>query len=56
VLGVQAQPPGLAVVEDAAEDLCPFAGAAKTESWIVCFPLVHFGHEMMVSCFITIRS
>ena len=35
--GKWAQPPGLAVVEDAAEDLCPFAGAAKTESWIRCF-------------------
>jgi hypothetical protein len=36
--------------------LLPFAGAAKTESWIVCFALAHFGHVTSVRPFITIRS
>jgi hypothetical protein len=36
--------------------LLPFPCAAKTESWIVFFPLSHFGH--VIDCFwvITIRS
>jgi hypothetical protein len=56
VFGVQPQPPEPAVVEDSAEDLLPFAGAAKTESWIVCAPLAHLGQVMAVLLFITIRS
>jgi len=38
------------------EDLLPFEGTAKTESWMVCFGLEHFGH--VIACFwlITIRS
>jgi hypothetical protein len=56
VLGVQRQPPEAAVVEDSADDLLPFAGAAKTESWIVCSPLAHLGQVMAVLLFITIRS
>jgi len=36
--------------------LLPFAGAAKTESWIVCFALAHFGHVIFVFPFITMRS
>ena len=38
------------------EALLPFEGAAKTEGWIVCFELEHFGH--VIACFglITIRS
>jgi len=39
-----------------ADDLLPFAGAANTESWIVCLALSHFGH--VIACFwlITMRS
>jgi hypothetical protein len=36
--------------------LLPLAGAAKTESWMVCFALVHFGQVILVPPFITIRS
>jgi hypothetical protein len=56
VLGVQPQPPEAAVGEDSAADLLPFAGAAKTESCIVCSPLAHLGQVMAVLLFITIRS
>jgi len=38
------------------EDLLPLAGAAKTESWMVFFALVHFGQMIFVFPFITIRS
>jgi hypothetical protein len=31
---------------DAALDLLPLAGAAKTESWSVCFLLAHFGQAI----------
>jgi hypothetical protein len=37
-------------------DLAPLAGAAKTESWMVCFELAHFGQVMGVLWFITMRS
>lgn len=42
--------------EEAREDLLPLAGAAKTESWMVCFALAHFGHVTFVFPFITMRS
>jgi hypothetical protein len=37
-------------------DLAPLAGAEKTESWMVCFELAHFGHVMGVLWLITMRS
>ena len=39
-----------------ADDLAPLAGAAKTESWIVCFALSHFGHVIACVWLITMRS
>jgi len=45
---VQPQPPDEAEAP-VAEDLPPFDGAAKTESWIVCFALAHLGQVM--ACF-----
>jgi hypothetical protein len=45
--------------DDAAEliaDLLPLAGAAKTESCIVCFALSHFGHVIFWRWLITMRS
>jgi len=45
VRGVQPQPPDEAD-EPPAEDLLPLEGAEKTESWIVCLALSHFGHVM----------
>jgi len=37
-------------------DLEPFAGAANTESWIVCLALAHFGHAIAMFLLITMRS
>jgi hypothetical protein len=36
--------------------LAPLAGAANTESWMVCFELAHFGQVTVVLWFITMRS
>jgi hypothetical protein len=41
--------------EELAVDL-PFDGAAKTESWRVCFALAHFGHVMACFWLMTSRS
>jgi hypothetical protein len=49
-------PPDEAEEEDPAEDLLPFTGAAKTESWTVCFALAHFGQVIACFLFITMRS
>ena len=38
------------------EDLLPLAGAAKTESCTVFFPLSHFGQVIFALLLITIRS
>jgi len=45
---VQPQPPDEADVP-LEEVLPPFDGAAKTESWMVCFALAHLGQVM--ACF-----
>jgi len=50
------QPPPDDPDEDPLEDLPALAGAAKTESWMVCLALAHFGHVIFVFPFITIRS
>jgi hypothetical protein len=42
---VQPQPPDEA--EELEEDFAPLEGAAKTDSWIVCFALAHFGQAMV---------
>jgi hypothetical protein len=42
--------------EDPPDDLPPLPCAAKTESWMVCFALAHFGQAIAVFCFITRRS
>lgn len=45
---------------DEAEELddafAPLEGAAKTESWMVCFALEHFGHAIAWVWLITMRS
>jgi hypothetical protein len=43
-------------LDELAEDLLPLAGAAKTESCIVCFALSHFGHVIFWRWLITMRS
>jgi hypothetical protein len=42
--------------DDPPGDLAPFAGAAKTDNWIVFFALSHFGQVTFVWLFITMRS
>lgn len=42
------EPPEDAEAEEPAADF-PFEGAAKTESWSVCFALAHLGH--VIACF-----
>jgi hypothetical protein len=37
-------------------DFAPLEGAAKTESWIVCFALAHFGQAMAWVWLMTMRS
>ncbi len=48
-------PPEDADEEEPAVDF-PFEGAAKTDSWMVCFALSHFGHVMGCDRLITMRS
>jgi hypothetical protein len=43
-------------VDDAEEDLLPFAGAANTDSWMVWRLLSHFGQVIACFWFITSRS
>jgi hypothetical protein len=51
------QPPlGKLAVEEPEEDFAPFEGAAKTESWTLCFALAQFGHSISAFRFITMRS
>jgi len=50
------QPPPEEGTDEPPEDFLLFAGAAKTESWIVLFALAHFGHVIVVLRFITMRS
>jgi hypothetical protein len=61
VRGVQPQEPPddadeLDELDELIADLLPLAGAAKTESCIVCFPLSHFGHVIFWRWLITMRS
>jgi hypothetical protein len=41
---VQPHPPDVA--DELEADFAPLEGAAKTESWMVCFALAHFGQAM----------
>lgn len=53
---MQPQPPPEDVDEEEPAVDFPLEGAAKTESWMVCFALSHFGHVMDCDWRITMRS
>jgi hypothetical protein len=38
------------------EEFVPLEGATKTESWMVCFALEHFGHVIAWVWLMTMRS
>jgi hypothetical protein len=42
--------------EELEVDFAPLEGAAKTESWMVCFALEHFGQVMVGFWLMTMRS
>jgi hypothetical protein len=46
-------PPPLGAEDPPLEALVPFAGAANTDSWMVCFELSHFGHEIFALLLMT---
>jgi hypothetical protein len=51
---VRPQPPHEA--EELEAVFAPLEGAAKTESWMVCFPLEHLGQAMAWVWLMTMRS